>query len=94
MSKIPLGEIGFDKDLLLGVAGRFLVCPVCVLVLIPFLPVTTLSAQATMPAMTQMAIVAKTYGADSAYAATLSFLTVLLGIVVVPLYMMLVNMYI
>lgn len=44
--------------------------------------------------MTQMAIVAKTYGADSAYAATLSFLTVLLGIVVVPLYMMLVNMYI
>ena len=62
-------------------------------------PVTTLSAQvftmqATMPAMTQMAIVAKTYGADSAYAATLSFLTVLLGIVVVPLYMMLVNMYI
>lgn len=50
--------------------------------------------QATMPAMTQMAIVAKNYGADSAYAATLSFLTVLLGIVVVPLYMMLVNMYI
>ena len=50
--------------------------------------------QATMPAMTQMAIVAKTYGADSAYAATLSFLTVLLGIVIVPLYMMLVNMYI
>lgn len=99
MSKIPLGEIGFDKDLLLGVAGRFLVCPVCVLALVPLLPVTPLSAQiftmqATMPAMTQMAIVAKNYGADSAYAATLSFLTVLLGIVVVPLYMMLVNMYI
>ena len=99
MSKIPLGEIGFDKDLLLGVAGRFLVCPVCVLALVPLLPVTPLSAQiftmqATMPAMTQMAIVAKTYGEDSAYAATLSFLTVLLGIVVVPLYMMLVNMYI
>ena len=37
MSKIPLGEIGFDKDLLLGVAGRFLVCPVCVLALVPLL---------------------------------------------------------
>mgnify|MGYP000766112685 CR=1 FL=1 len=98
MSKIPLGEIGFDKDLLLGVAGRFLVCPLCVLVLVPFISVTALSAQvftmqATMPAMTQMAIVAKTYGADSAYAATLSFLTVILGIVIVPLYMMLVNLY-
>lgn len=46
-----------------------------------------------MPAMTQMAIVAKTYGADSAYAATLSFLTVLLGIIVVPVYMTLVNLY-
>lgn len=98
MSKIPLGEIGFDKELLLGVAGRFLVCPLCVLVLVPLLPVTTLSAQvftmqATMPAMTQMAIVAKTYGADSAYAATLSFLTVLLGIIVVPAYMTLVSLY-
>ena len=98
MSKIPLGEIGFDKELLLGVAGRFLVCPLCVLVLVPLLPVTTLSAQvftmqATMPAMTQMAIVAKTYGADSAYAATLSFLTVLLGIIVVPVYMTLVSLY-
>ena len=99
MSKIPLGEIGFDKDLLLGVTGRFLVCPVCVLDLIPFLPVKALSAQvftmpATMPAMTQMANIAKNKGTESAYAATLSFLTVLLGIVVVPLYMMLVNMYI
>lgn len=98
MSRIPLGEIGFDKDLLLGVAGRFLICPLCVLVLVPLLPVTVLSAQvftmqATMPAMTQMAIVAKTYGADSAYAATLSFLTVLLGIIVVPVYMTLVSLY-
>ena len=98
MSKI-VGRIGFDKDLLLALPDVFLVCPVCVLALVPLLPVTPLSAQiftmqATMPAMTQMAIVAKNYGADSAYAATLSFLTVLLGIVVVPLYMMLVNMYI
>lgn len=73
-------------------------CPLCVLVLVPFINVTVLSAQvftmqAAMPAMTQMAIVAKTYGADSAYAATLSFLTVLLGIIVVPVYMTLVNLY-
>lgn len=98
MSKISLGEIGFDKELLLGLGGRFLVCPLCVLVLVPFINVTVLSAQvftmqAAMPAMTQMAIVAKTYGADSAYAATLSFLTVLLGIIVVPVYMTLVNLY-
>ena len=50
--------------------------------------------QATMPAMTQMAIVAKTYGGDSKYAAALSFLTILFGIIVLPIYMYIVNSYI
>lgn len=47
--------------------------------------------QAAMPAMTQMAIVAKSYGADAGYAATLSLVTVLAGIIVIPAYMFLVS---
>lgn len=50
--------------------------------------------QAAMPAMTQMAIVAKTYGADAAYAATLSLVTVLAGILVIPAYMVIVSLVI
>ena len=93
-----MGEIGFDKDLLLAlpdVSGLSSMCFGSGTAAAGNAAVSTdFTMQATMPAMTQMAIVAKNYGADSAYAATLSFLTVLLGIVVVPLYMMLVNMYI
>ena len=47
--------------------------------------------QAAMPAMTLMAIVAKSYGADAGYAATLSLVTVLAGIIVIPAYMFLVS---
>jgi malate permease and related proteins len=96
MSRIPLSSIEFDQDMLWSILGRFLVCPLCVLCLVPFIPISPLSAQvftmqAAMPAMTQMAIVAKAYGADSGYAATLSLVTVLAGIIVIPAYMFLVS---
>ena len=92
MSRIPFSSIHFDKDMMWSILGRFCVCPICVLILVPFIPINPLSAQvftlqAAMPAMTQMAIVAKTYGADSGYAATLSLVTVLAGIITIPTYM-------
>ena len=49
--------------------------------------------QAAMPAMTQMAIVCKQYGGDSRYAAALSFITIIGGLLVIPVYMTVVNMY-
>ena len=49
--------------------------------------------QAAMPAMTQMAIVCKQYGGDSRYAAALSFITIIGGLLVIPIYMTVVNMY-
>ncbi len=96
MSRIPFSSIEFDRDMLWSIVGRFCVCPLCVLVLLPFFPVNPLAAkvftmQAAMPSMTQMAIVAKTYNADAAYAATLSLVTVLAGIIVIPTYMVLVT---
>lgn len=51
------------------------------------------SMQAAMPAMTQMAIVCKQYGGDSRYAAALSFITIIGGLLVIPVYMTVVNMY-
>ena len=99
ISHISLHTVQFDKDLCWSLLGRFCVCPVCVLALVPFFPVDPLAAkvftlQAAMPAMTQMAIVAKTYGADAAYAATLSLVTVLAGILVIPAYMVIVSLVI
>ena len=99
MSRIPLRDIRFDKDMWCSLFGRFCVCPVCVLLLVPFIHITPLSAQvftmqAAMPAMTQMAIVTKSIGGDAGYAATLCLLTVLAGIFVIPAYMAIVSLVI
>lgn len=96
ISKIGLREFNFERDIVGGLFGRFLVCPLCVLALVPFISVAPISVkvftmQAAMPAMTQMAIVAKQYGADSKYAAALSFITILFGLLVIPIYMTVVN---
>lgn len=98
ISRIKMSDFRLERDLVGGLAGRFLVCPLCVLLLVPLIGVAPISVkvftmQAAMPAMTQMAIVAKQYGADSGYAAALSFLTILSGLIVIPFYMTVVNMY-
>lgn len=96
ISKINLREFNFEKDIIGGLLGRFIVCPLCVLALIPFISVAPISIkvftmQAAMPAMTQMAIVSKQYGADTQFAAALSFITIVLGLVVIPFYMVIIN---
>lgn len=98
ISKINLREFNFERDIVGGLCGRFLVSPLCVLALTPFISVAPISVkvftmQAAMPAMTQMAIVAKQYGADSKYAAALSFITILFGLLVIPIYMTVVNVW-
>lgn len=98
ISKISLKTFNFEKDIFAGLFGRFIVCPLSVLALVPFFTVTDMSVkvftmQAAMPAMTQMAIVSKQYGADSQYAAALSFITILCGLIVIPFYMTIVNIY-
>lgn len=98
ISRLKWSNLHLERDLLGGVAGRFLICPMCVLALTPFISTADISLkvftmQAAMPAMTQMAIVAKEYGADSSFAATLSFVTILGGLLVIPFYMAVINMF-
>ncbi len=98
ISRISLRSFNFERDIIGGLFGRFVVCPISVLLLVPFIAVSDMSVkvftmQAAMPAMTQMAIVAKQYGADSQYAAALSFITILCGLLVIPIYMTVVNVY-
>lgn len=92
MTTISLRTVTWDKDIIGALVGRFVVCPACVLALLPLISVTPMSAQvftmqASMPAMTQMTVVAKSVGADVKYATQVSFLTVILGIIIIPLYM-------
>lgn len=92
MSSISLASVHWDRDLIGALCGRFILCPLCVLALLPVISVTPMSAQvftmqASMPAMTQMTVVAKSVGADVKYATQVSFLSVVLGLIVIPLYM-------
>lgn len=96
MAGISLSDIHWDRDVVGALIGRFLVCPACVLALLPFIPVTPMSAQvftmqASMPAMTQMTVVAKSIGADVRYSTQVTFITVVMGIVVISLYMFIVG---
>lgn len=98
ISRINLRGFNFERDIVGGLFGRFVVCPLCVLALVPLISVAPISVkvftmQAAMPAMTQMAIVAKQYGADSKYAAALSFITIVFGLLVIPIYMTVVNVW-
>lgn len=92
MGSISLASVHWDRDLVGALCGRFIICPLCVLALLPVIVVTPMSAQvftmqASMPAMTQMTVVAKAVGADVKYATQVSFLSVVLGLIVIPLYM-------
>jgi predicted permease len=96
MSGISLSAVHWDRDIIGALVGRFIVCPACVLVLLPFIPVTPMSAQvftmqASMPAMTQMTVVAKAIGADVKYSTAVSFISVVLGILIIPLYMFIIE---
>jgi len=96
VSRVSLKEFRFDLDMAFSILGRFVVCPLCVLILLPFFDLTDISRkvftmQAAMPAMTVMAVVAKQYGGDIRFAASLSFITIVLGIIVIPIYMTIVN---
>ena len=98
VGRISLREFRFEKDIVWGLVGRYLVCPLAVLALTPVFPASSLSVkvfttQAAMPAMTMLTIVAKQYKADSQYTAALSFITILFGLVVIPFYMTIVNLY-
>jgi predicted permease len=92
MAAIPLSSVHWDRDIIGALVGRFIVCPLCVIALLPFIPVSPMSMkvftmQASMPVMTQMTIVAKSAGADVPYTTALNFLSVLLGLIVIPIYM-------
>ena len=45
MSLISWKDIHWDRDIIGALCGRFLVCPCCVLVLLPFIPITDMSAK-------------------------------------------------
>lgn len=75
-----------------AMAGRFLLAPLCLFLLLPVIPVSEMSSkvflmQAGMPAMTNMTILATAVGADAEYSTTVNCVSLVLGVFFVPFYM-------
>lgn len=81
-----------DKDVVLLLFARFLICPLTIYVISAFIPLTPLMRQvfviqSAMPAMTSTGIVAKEYGADYEFATVVTVITTLVSMLVIPVYM-------
>jgi hypothetical protein len=92
ISRVEWKKLKFGVDLLFVIAGRFLVTPLFIYLMMrgrdfPLLMKQVFLIQAAMPAMTQTPILAEAYGADSEYAGLGTSLTTVLSLVTIPLYM-------
>ncbi len=91
-------SIRIDKSLVTLVLARFVVAPLVLVLTCRYLPLPLLMKQvfliqASMPIMTQTAIIAKAYGADYKYAAVMTSVTTLLCFATIPLYMLIMSKY-
>ncbi len=92
MRNVDIKLLRPDKNMVLLILGRFLLAPAVMLLLLSFYDGPRLMKEvffimSTMPAMTQLSIICKRYGADYEYAAVITTVTTMLSLVLVPFYM-------
>jgi auxin efflux carrier (AEC) len=93
-NSVKLKDITIDRDTIFVFAGRFIVSPVIIYLLVKVLPIPDLMenvfiVQASLPVMAQAAIISQNYGADYKYAATVITLSTLAGLITIPAWIML-----
>lgn len=96
VSNADWSKIHFDRQIWLALFGRFVVCPMGIILMAPIAGIPTLMAQvftiqAAMPAPSVLPVLSKNCGADYEYAATLTVITTVLAVVVMPFYMWLIH---
>lgn len=91
----PFKKLRIDRDIIVLLLARFVLCPVVVIALELFIPVPPMMAkvfviQATMPAVTSTGVIAKQYGADVEFATIATVVTTIASMIVIPIYMILI----
>ncbi len=91
----PFKKLRIDRDIIVLLLARFVLCPVVVIALELFIPVPSMMAkvfviQATMPAVTSTGVIAKQYGADVEFATIATVVTTIASMIVIPIYMILI----
>ncbi len=92
------GSIRFGRDLYAALAMRFLILPVAAAVYLRLMPVPTEMKQvffmlSTMPAMTQMGIMARRYESDYEFACTVITATTIISMLTIPVFMYLMQTF-
>lgn len=91
MRRSNIRDCGLGRDTWVLLLMRFLCAPAIMLLLLKFFPVAhetqvVFFVLSTMPAMTQLGIMAKEYDCDYAYASMVITLTTAVSLVAIPLY--------
>lgn len=97
ISRVEWRKLRLERDHFVILAGRFLLSPLLLTLIVRWLDLPLLMKQvfliqASMPAMTQIPILAEAYGADAEYAGIGTSLTTVLSLVTIPAYMGLVGL--
>lgn len=96
MSKTDWSQFKLSLDLVVAMLGRYLICPLIVMAILPFFNLPVLMGKvfvimAALPAMANISVVAKAYDGDYKYAAMLTAVSTGLAVIVVPIYMWIIN---
>ncbi len=96
LSRTDWKGIKIDRQLVTSILGRFLVCPLLLIVLLPFFDIPDMMGKvfiicATMPGLTNLSILSKVYGGDYKYGAMLVATSTVCSAVVIPFYMWLIH---
>ena len=97
IASVDWRKIRPDLDLALVLGGRFVLSPLLLILAVrwtglPLLMKSVFLIQASMPAMTQIPIVARAYGADAEYAGVMTSISTVASLLTIPLFMGLVGM--
>ena len=92
LQNMDLRHLKLDRDLVLALAGRLVVSPLVVLLLVPLFPIPELMGkvfimQASLPVLMQAAILSAYYRTDAEFGALMVSLSTLLSALTIPIYM-------
>lgn len=98
LSEIRLSDCRLERDVLVVFAGRFVISPLCVLLLSLAFPIPPLMRnvfliQASLPVMQNVAILSAYYKADVKFATVVTSFSTILSLITIPLYMVFIGYF-
>lgn len=97
MAGVKFSQIKIDRDVLMLLFGRFIVCPATIILITRFVELPTLMTrvfiiQASLPVVTAAVLLSSYYNTDKEYASVIVSLSTLLSVIVIPAMMVIMTL--